>query len=71
MATRCEDDIENLEEDSQEDCGKDEEGDEGELEVIGVEVDHEVGPDGGVDALVVCREGRMVRDHLNKMDHLE
>ena len=53
MATRCEDDIENLEEDSQEDCGKDEEGDEGELEVVGVEVDHEVGPDGGVDALVV------------------
>ena len=69
MGTKCENYLENLEEDSQENCGKDEEGDEGELKVVGVEVDHEAGPDGGVDGLVVGREVWGVRDHLDKMDH--
>ena len=52
--------LENLEEDGEEDCGEDEEGNEGELEVVGVEVNHEAGPDGGVDGLVVGGVGRRV-----------
>ena len=62
--------FENLEEDGEEDCGEDDEGNEGELKAVDVEVDHEFSPDGGVDGHVVgvgCR----VWDHLNKMNHLE
>ena len=57
---KCKDYLENLEEDGEEDCGEDEEGNEGELEVVGVEVDHEAGTDGGVDGLVVGGVGRRV-----------
>ena len=57
---KCKDYLENLEEDGEEDCGEDEEGNEGELEVVGVEVNHEAGPDGGVDGLVVGGVGRRV-----------
>ena len=62
--------FENLEDDGEEDCGEDEEGNEGDVKAVCGEVDHETGSNGGVDGGVVG-VGCGVGDQLNKMDHLQ